>query len=158
MNSLLLIIGMGIFIILLLAFIGFILISYKDIKSIRLIPPISHNSNGNTEPCSAVDKITGVDIRDLIFSWVNLHAMEGFYLALYDINVENKSANFWLNLPGPKKMILLNEVVVLRCKDKREVRTLQESIDPDFAKTMCFYNGCVIHGSIPIDEIGLPLE
>lgn len=100
---------------------------------------------GRTERPLSISKIRGYPMADMIDAWIKLHCRTGIYVVLYDINVEAKPATFWRSIPDKDKTQLLSDVVVLKCKDTDEMKSLCDSISKDFAQAYGTSDGCVVY-------------
>lgn len=87
------------------------------------------------------EKLFGVSYYDLICHWVNTVFKSEFVIVLTDINVQAKNIEFWSKVPVDKAVNFLQDVVVLRCKDRSEVIRLIENIPKEFAEAYGFAAG-----------------
>ena len=92
-------------------------------------------------------KLRGVSMETLIRAWVKFACRDGFYVVLYDINVDAKPASFWRSIPDKDKKQLLEDAVVLRCKDAEEAKQLCDSIEDNFAQALAVSDGYVFYWS-----------
>lgn len=89
-------------------------------------------------------KVEGFVFTDLLYSWMKVKLRHGHFVVLYDINVSSKSTSFWTRIPSRYQKELVKDVVILRCKDKREVIHLCQSIEENFATAIGVSNGDLI--------------
>lgn len=87
------------------------------------------------------NKIRGYMTDEIIKHWVQTTLLFGFYVVMYDINVQKKPANFWISIPKPERLELLKDVVVLRCSDLKEVKSVCDSVSSDFATAIGVHAG-----------------
>lgn len=92
-----------------------------------------------------VAKIKGYSLQALVYAWARLHCRSGHYVLLFDINVEAKPATFWRSIPDRDKKELLQDLVVLNCKDENEIQSLCDSISRDFATAIGIRDGHVVY-------------
>lgn len=90
-------------------------------------------------------KIKGYSLQSLVYSWAKLNCRVGHYVLLFDINVEAKPASFWRSIPDRDKKELLEDLVVLKCKDEAEIESLCNSISRDFATAIGIQDGYVVY-------------
>lgn len=86
-------------------------------------------------------KITGFSLSHIILNWAGIHLRSGFNVVLFDVNVNSRNSDFWDRIPDFQKKQLTKDVVVLNCKDMREVKHLCDSINMDFAIALGFDHG-----------------
>jgi hypothetical protein len=95
-------------------------------------------------PYLGTPKLTGFDNLDILSVWVNAKYSGCNIVLLTDINVEAKDLEFWARIPKGQAMEFLKDIVILRCKDKTEIKKLIPSIGSKFALAYGFSNGKLI--------------
>lgn len=70
---------------------------------------------------------------------------KGFILVLEDIDISQKSSNFWSSMPLEDTRKFTKDLVVLRCKNLQETEKLFHSISRGFAKASVYLNGSLIY-------------
>lgn len=102
---------------------------------------------GSVEKPVPMTKIRGFSLLDPLKAWIKYHFRVGYYVILFDINVEAKPASFWRSIPDRDKKLFNSELVVLTCKDAKEMTTLCDSVDKNFAAAMGIVNGEVVYNN-----------
>lgn len=101
---------------------------------------------------SPMDKVDSISYDNLLRYWINNVLVDDFYVILSDINVSKKSTDFWLRIPKYSAIKFNEDVVVLRCKDKKEAIRLCESIDEHFAKAYLVDHGIIIYDNSTLNN------
>jgi hypothetical protein len=95
-------------------------------------------------PYNKSDKLTGLDLGDMIPEWVNFKYPSEHLIVLTEVNVQAKNIQFWAKVPKAESQFFLKDLVILFCKDKSEVIRLVENIPKDFADARGFSAGELI--------------
>ena len=96
---------------------------------------------GSVDRPLPVSKLKGYSVEEMINAWIKLYCRIGLYVVLYDINPEAKPATFWRTIPDKDKKQLLNDVVILSCKDWDQMVSLCDAIEPEFATATGIQDG-----------------
>lgn len=88
--------------------------------------------------------ILGFDTRDIIEEWVEYKFSKEYVVVLMDINISEKSMEFWEGIPYTKKIVFSKEIIVLKCKDFRQVSQIIESVEREFAIALGFKAGNLV--------------
>lgn len=113
---------------------------------------LHHNFNSlkdyNEYPISNSDvkhkNILGFDVKDIIEEWVEIKFNKECIVVLMDINISEKSMNFWDEIPYTKKIVFSKEIILLKCKDFRQVYQIIDSVEREFAIALGFKAGNLI--------------
>ena len=87
------------------------------------------------------EKVNGHSWIEILCVWVNVTYSMRDVVVLYNVNVSAKGVSFWAKIPREKIEDLMQDVIVLRCKDRAEVFRLISSIPPSFADACGFVAG-----------------
>jgi hypothetical protein len=88
-------------------------------------------------------KVTSFGWEEVLRSWARQTLRTGFYVVLYDINIESKPASFWRSVPDRDKIQFTKDLVALRCKSHIQAIELCDSIRTDFAIAIVVADGRV---------------
>ena len=88
--------------------------------------------------------ILGFDARDIIEEWVEYKFSKEYIVVLMDINISEKAMTFWDEIPYTKKIVFSKEIIVLVCKDFRQVSQIIESVERGFAIALGFKAGNLV--------------
>lgn len=97
-------------------------------------------------------KVEGFVLTDLLHNWIKVKLRNGHFVVLYDINVSSKSTSFWTRIPSRYKKEMVKDIVVLRCKDKKEAIFLCNSIEEDFASAVAVSNADIVSINAGVEE------
>jgi hypothetical protein len=89
-------------------------------------------------------KIEGFNYQSLIETWVKRYFSTGCYLVLDNVNLDAKPASFWRTVPEDLRIQFNEDVIVLKCKDYSELKSLCESIELNFANASGFSDGDLV--------------
>lgn len=89
--------------------------------------------------------IFGLNYEDIIREWVQLNFGSECIVILTDIDVSQKSMDFWDSIPYVKKVVFTKEVVVLKCKDFSQVEQIVNSVERKFASAFGFKAGTLVY-------------
>lgn len=93
------------------------------------------------------EKIQAFSWIEVLSTWVRYMHPGEHLIILTNLEASAKGVSFWARLPRDRVEDLLQDVVVLRCKDKPEVFRLLDSIPPQFADAYAFSNGQFIESN-----------
>ena len=85
--------------------------------------------------------ILGYTQGDIINDWIHLRFSGEHLVVLFDIDISGKPVAFWDNIPDTKRIVFANDIVVLRCKDMRQVENIVYSVEKEFATAFGYRNG-----------------
>lgn len=94
---------------------------------------------------SSISKVAGLSMHDVISQWVKTNLRFGFYVVLHDINPRVKPMDFWDRVPEKDRVEFAKDVVILRCKDLKEVESLCDSVSTDFAAAEGIVYGEIVY-------------
>lgn len=100
-----------------------------------------HLGQVRSEETLPINKVRGYNTDEIINHWIQTKLLHGFYVVMYDINVQKKPDNFWISIPKPQRLELLKDIVVLRCSDLKQVKNVCDSISSDFATAIGVHAG-----------------
>lgn len=100
---------------------------------------------GLAEKPMPLTKIRGFSLEAILRAWIKVNLRIGYYVVLYNINVQSKPTSFWRSIPDKDKTQLLSDIVLLKCKDSDEVVSLCDSISTDFASALGVQDGVAIY-------------
>lgn len=95
-------------------------------------------SNGHYQKAK---KVTGFDTYDLAMLYGSIFFAESCGVVLTDINVIEKSFDFWQKIPIEYKREFLKDAVYLKCNNPKEVERLIDSLPASFCDAQGFVNG-----------------
>lgn len=84
------------------------------------------------------EKISAFSWMEVLSTWVRRTYPGDHLVILTNLDASAKGVSFWARLPKDKVEDLLQDVVVLHCKDKPEVFRIVESIPTHFADAYGF--------------------
>jgi hypothetical protein len=88
--------------------------------------------------------IFGLSYKSLIADWVKANFKGEHILILTNIDLSQKPAVFWENIPYVRTLIFTEEVVILKCKDASQMQKIIDSIEPKFAAAWGYRGGNLI--------------
>lgn len=91
------------------------------------------------------EKVKGYPSRTILLDWARTNLRFGYFVILHDIDVQSKSKGFWNKIPEKDRLEFGQDIVVLTCKDLKEVHTLCNSISTDFALAEGMANGVCVY-------------
>lgn len=97
------------------------------------------------------DKIEAYSWVEVLSTWVKHAHPSEHVIVLTNLEASAKGVSFWARLPRDRVDDLLQDVVVLRCKDKPEVFRLIDSIPPAFAEAYGFSAGQILETNFEKD-------
>lgn len=86
-------------------------------------------------------KLQGISYYEIIDQWVNCFFKNQYVIILTNVRVETKNIAFWAKLPNNYKIQFVEDVIILRCKDKSEIEMLVRNIEEEFAEAIGYANG-----------------
>lgn len=86
-------------------------------------------------------KVSGFDTYDIALLYASVFFAESCGVVLTDIDVVEKSFDFWQKVPVEHKKEFLKDVVYLKCNNPKEVDRLLESLPESFCTATGFVNG-----------------
>ena len=90
-------------------------------------------------------RIHGFDlVEDVLPRWSARLWPNEYLVCLTNVNPKAKGPKFWAMIDQAKRTELLQDVVILCCKDKTEMENLLNSIDRSFAVAFGMLNGEII--------------
>jgi hypothetical protein len=96
-------------------------------------------------------KIHGFDLtEEVIPQWSSRVWPNEYIVCLFNIDPSAKGPKFWSIIDKEKRIELLKDVVVLRCKDKTEMNNLLDSIDKNFASAIGVFNGSLVGSNVGV--------
>lgn len=95
--------------------------------------------------------LLGFDLIDVLKFWSARMWVGEPIVVLMAVDPSLKGPSFWARLTSAQRENLLKDIVVLKCTDKSEMKTLVDSIDPSFAEATGLLNGRVILTNDPYE-------
>ncbi len=92
-----------------------------------------------------LEKVKGYPARTILLDWAKSNLRFGYFVVLHDIDVQSKSQSFWNKIPEKDRLEFGQDIVVLTCKDLKEVYTLCNSMSTDFALAEGMANGVCVY-------------
>jgi hypothetical protein len=89
------------------------------------------------------DKIRGLNITSILEEWVLLKYPHEVLVILIDIDVSTKPMSFWATIPYAKEVLFTKEVIILKCKDRRQMEQIVDSTSITFATAIGYVAGKV---------------
>lgn len=90
------------------------------------------------------NKIGGFNFKEVLGFWSSKLWVGEYIVVLMSVNPAMKGPSFWSRLTAKQRDSLLQDVVVLRCNDRKEMESLIDSIDVSFAEAYGILSGKVI--------------
>lgn len=91
--------------------------------------------------------LLGYNYDEVFDEWVSLRFDGEHIVILHDINLSSKPVAFWDNIPDTRRIIFSKDIIVLRCKDLRQVQNIVYSVEKEFAVAYGYKNGKRIIGN-----------
>lgn len=93
---------------------------------------------------TSVGKMQGFSLSRVAAEWASRIWVNEYLVIMCDVDPGSKGPSFWFRLSPTQRTSLLEDVVVLRCKDETEMETLIDSISPSFSTAYGCLNGQVL--------------
>lgn len=113
---------------------------FKDIK-LLLLRYFKINKKGLAKLIFGDSKLQSRSYTSIIDDWVAFNFVNQIVIVLTNINVQVKNIDFWAKIPVEQKIKFMEDVVILRCKDKSEMMMLIGNIGQDFAEAKGYIDG-----------------
>jgi len=126
------------------------------LKYFNRTKPTSKNVHKKEGPSLSYDfgksKLHSLSYSSIIDSWVFLHFHGQTVIVLTNINVQAKNIEFWAKIPPEQKIKFVNDVSILKCKDRREMFKLLGNIGQDFADAKGYIDGIEVASNMEGSE------
>jgi hypothetical protein len=100
-----------------------------------------------TKVSTSYGRLHGFAFREIVAHWASGLWVNEYVVILLEPDPTAKGPAFWSRLNSTQRDHLMNDVVVLRCKDLNEATTLLESISTKFSDAFILFNGEVINSN-----------
>lgn len=120
---------------------------YRDFNSFKEYWKIVGEDTQITKVSTSSDKMIGFSFRETLAHWSAKMFPNEHLVILIEPDPRRKGPAFWSRLSPTQRIHMMNDVVVLRCKDETEMNSLLWSIDPQFSDAMAILNGDVINSN-----------
>lgn len=89
-------------------------------------------------------KLSSYDWEDILLDWLRGQLHLGSFIALYDLDLSKRPAEFWARIPPEKRIHFNKDLVIMKCKDLNQAYDIADSIAPAFGKAVIIEDGQIL--------------